>query len=237
MQSLLRRSYFNISVLIIGTICSLLFEASSLLVDKGEVIRHVPTAHKVVALTIDDGPHSKTTPELLSVLKEKQVRATFFVLGANVALYPEVTKQTIADGHEIACHAYSHKRLNKLTSSEIKSEFERFEKSMQSVGAAKPLFFRPPDGAYNDGLVELAGQYGYTTILWSVDSGDWRRPSAEHVVEAVMRQVKPGSIILMHDGQHPLPTAQAASVIIDKLRTEGYQFVSLSELMRYYEQR
>jgi peptidoglycan/xylan/chitin deacetylase (PgdA/CDA1 family) len=232
---LFRRSFFSITVLVLGLICSLAYETSIALDDTSRVIRKVPTTHKVIALTVDDGPHYKTTPELLAVLKEKQVRATFFVLGANAEAHPDIVAQAVAEGHEIASHAYSHKRLNRLTPAEVKAEFERFEAVVRPV-APQPVFFRPPDGAYNDGIVALAREHGYTTVLWSIDTGDWRRLPVPQVVAAAVNNAKPGGIILMHDGQYPLPTPQAAGLIIDKLRSQGYQFLTMSELMQYYEE-
>jgi len=235
LHSLLRRSFFSLTVLAVGLVCSLMYEATMVFDDKSRVIKSIPTTHKVIALTIDDGPHYKTTPELLAVLREKQVKATFFVLGANAEAHPEIVTQTVADGHEIASHAYSHKRINKLMPAEVVAEFKRFESIIERL-APKPSFFRPPDGAYNDEIVALARECGYTTVLWSIDAGDWRRPPVEQVVRAVLDNVKPGGIILMHDGQYPLPTAQAAAIIIDKLHSQGYQLVTMSELMQYYEE-
>ncbi len=232
---LFRRSFFSLTVLVLGLICSLMYETRIALDDTSRVIRKVPTTHKVIALTVDDGPHYKTTPELLAVLREKQVKATFFVLGANVEAHPDIVAQAVADGHEIASHAYSHKRLNRLTPAEVKAEFEQFEAIIRPI-ASPPKFFRPPDGAYNDGVVALARERGYTTVLWSIDTGDWRCPPVAQVVEAAVSNAKPGGIILMHDGQYPLPTPQAAGLIIDKLRSQGYQFLTMSELMQYYEE-
>ncbi|HWR42727.1 polysaccharide deacetylase family protein [Sporomusa sp.] len=233
-NSVLRRSFFSITVLTVGLMCSILHQAVDVFDDKSRVIRKIPTTHKVVAITVDDGPHYKTTPEILTVLKEKQAKATFFVLGANAEAHPEIVAQEVADGHEIASHAYSHRRLNKLTATEVIAEFERLETVLQPV-APKPTLFRPPDGAYNDGVVALARERGYATVLWSVDTGDWRQGSVEQVVKTVLDNVQPGSIILMHDGQYPLPTPQAMPVIIDKLREQGYQMVTVSELLQYYE--
>lgn len=230
----LRRSFFSITVLAAGLMCSVLYQAVHVFDDNSRVIRKIPTTHKVVAISIDDGPHYKTTPEILKVLKEKQVKVTFFVLGANAEAHPEIVAQAVADGHEIASHAYSHKRLNRLTAAEVADEFARLEAVLQPV-APKPTLFRPPDGAYNDGIVAFARERGYTTVLWSVDTGDWRQGPADLVVKAVLDQVQPGCIILMHDGQYPLPTPQAMPIIIDKLQAAGYQLVTVSELLQYYE--
>jgi peptidoglycan/xylan/chitin deacetylase (PgdA/CDA1 family) len=233
-KSVLRRSFFSFTVLAVGLMCNILYQTVDVFDDKSRVIKKIPTTHKVVAITVDDGPHYKTTPEILMVLKEKQAKATFFVLGKNAEAHPEIVAQTVAEGHEIASHAYSHRRLNRLTDAEVVDELARLEVVLQPV-APKPTLFRPPDGAYNDGLVALARERGYTTVLWSVDTGDWRQLPVEQVVKAVLDNVQPGSIILMHDGQYPLPTPQAMSIIIDKLRAQGYQLVTVSELLQYYE--
>lgn len=229
-----RRSFFSIAVLAVGLLCSVLYQAVDVFDDKSPVVRKIPTTHKVVAITIDDGPHYKTTPEILRVLKAKQAKATFFVLGVNAEAHPEIVAQAVADGHEIASHAYSHRRLNRLTAAEVADEFARLETILQPV-APKPTLFRPPDGAYNDDIVALARERGYTTVLWSVDTGDWRQGPVELVVKAVLDHVQPGSIILMHDGQYPLPTPQALPIIIDNLQSQGYQLVTVSELLQYYE--
>ncbi|VBB05325.1 polysaccharide deacetylase [Lucifera butyrica] len=198
-------------------------------------ISRVPTTQKVVALTVDDGPHYKTTPVLLQILRKKKVHVTFFVLGSNAALHPEILAQAVADGHEIANHAYSHVILTKMSRNQYEEEMDKAEKAIVAV-APKPRLFRPPGGAYNDGILEAARARGYTTVLWSIDPRDWRRPSVDAVVKTVMDQVKPGSIILLHDGQYPLPTPQAVSIIIDRLREQGYTLVTVSELLSHYEE-
>lgn len=189
----------------------------------------------MVALTIDDGPHYKTTPQMLAVLKQKNVKLTLFILGENAERHPELLAQAVADGHEIATHAYSHNSLAKMSLKEVGDEFDKAEKALMVV-APKPILFRPPGGAYNDTVLAEARKRGYTTILWSIDPGDWRRPSVEHVVDTVMKHVQPGSIVLLHDGQYPLPTPQAIGIIIDQLKQQGYSIVTVSELLQYYEE-
>lgn len=223
-------------MLVIGVVGSLLAETVALVDNQNQAIRKVPTTHKVVALTIDDGPHYKTTPEVLKVLKEKQAKVTFFVLGANAETYPEIIAQAAADGHEIGSHAYSHRFLNKMSPDAILDELERTEAIITNAGVARPSLIRPPGGGYNDQIVALLRQRGYTTILWSVDPGDWRRLSVEQIVRTTLEQVQPGSIVLLHDGQYPLPTPQAIGSIIDNLRNQGYQLVTVSELLQYYEE-
>ena len=123
-----------------------------------------------------------------------------------------------------------------MTPAEVISELERTENIILAAPAPKPTLFRPPDGAYNDTIVALARERGYRTILWSVDAGDWRRPPVDQVVKATLSNVRPGSIVLMHDGQYPLPTPQAMASIIDHLRSQGYELVTVSELLQYYEE-
>jgi len=220
--------------LVFGVVLSVAVVAQGLLLDNGKAIKKVPTTHKVVALTIDDGPHYKTTPLMLAVLREKNVKLTLFILGENAASHPEILAQAVADGHEIATHAYSHKLLTKMSKAEIGQELDRAEKAITMV-APKPTLFRPPGGAYNDTVMAETRQRGYTNILWSIDPGDWRRPSVSNVVDTVMKNIEPGSIVLLHDGQYPLPTPEAIGIIIDKLRAQGYTIVTVSELLQYYE--
>ncbi|BBB90069.1 MAG TPA: polysaccharide deacetylase family protein [Methylomusa anaerophila] len=199
-------------------------------------ISSVPTTQKVVAITIDDGPHNKTTPEILAVLKEKKVHATFFILGENGESNPGLIARENAEGHEISSHGYSHKHLTKLSKDQIKEELERTENLIRQY-APKPLLFRPPGGLYNQDVLEVVRNRGYSTILWTVDPHDWARPTVKETVDRVMSQVKPGSIILLHDGQYPLPTPKALGIIIDRLKEEGYEMVTISELFQYYEVR
>lgn len=210
--------------------------AEKIITEDTQAISKVPTTHKVIALTIDDGPHSRVTPEILAILKEKQVRATFFVLGVNVEHTPEILAQEVADGHEIGTHTYSHPSLSKLSPKKVIEEFDKAENAILPI-APKPTLFRPPGGIYNSQILETARQRGYTVILWSIDPQDWNCPPKEKVIDEVLSNIKPGSIILLHDGQYPLPTPKALGAIIDGLRERGYTFVTVSELLQYQEVR
>lgn len=221
---------------VFGIILTTAVITQGMISDKSKVIKKVPTTHKVVALTVDDGPHYKTTPQMLAVLREKNVKLTLFILGENANSHPEILAQAVADGHEIATHAYSHNLLSKMDQTKVAEELEQAEKVITAV-APRPTLFRPPGGAYNNQVLDEVAKRGYTTILWSIDTGDWRRPSVEHVVDAVLKNVEPGSIVLLHDGQYPLPTPEAMGIIIDRLREQGYKIVTVSELLQYYEVR
>ncbi len=172
-------------------------------------ITRVPTTVKAIALTLDDGPHSKMTPEILAVLKEKGVRVTFFVLGENVDQRPELLARELVDGHEIAVHGYHHVSLAKVDKAKVTAELTNAEQAIGRQTAVRPALFRPPGGSYNDTVLSVVRERGYTMVVWDVDPHDWARPPVDSVVGAVLRRAAPGSIVLLHDGQYPLPTPKA----------------------------
>ena len=200
--------------------------------ETNRVIYQAQVPRKVIALTIDDGPHYKTTPEILEVLRQKQVKVTFFVLGVNAEQSPALLAQEVRDGHEIGSHAYSHASLPALSQKNIEEELNKTEKIILAQ-APQPALFRPPGGMLNKKVIEIAEQKGYKVVLWSIDPHDWQRPSTEKVINFVLKEAKPGSIVLLHDGQYPLPTPRAIGTIIDALRKDGYEFVTVSELLQY----
>jgi peptidoglycan/xylan/chitin deacetylase (PgdA/CDA1 family) len=221
---------------VFAVILSIAVVSQEIIIDDSKVIKKVPTTHQVVALTVDDGPHPQATPQMLKILREKNVKVTLFILGENASKHPELLAQAVADGHEIATHSYSHKFLAKMSIAEVGAELDKAEEAI-TAAAPKPTLFRPPGGSYNDAITAEAMKHGYTTILWSVDPGDWRQPSVDQVVDNVMKNVSPGSIVLLHEGQYPLPTPEAIGIIIDRLRAKGYSIVTVSELLQYYEVR
>lgn len=200
-------------------------------------VTHVPTTVPAIALTLDDGPHRKTTPEVLAVLKEKSVRATFFVLGENADRHPELLAREAAEGHEVAVHGYRHVSLAKLDKEHVAAELANAERAIDRGAAERAVLFRPPGGNFSDAVVAAARERGYTLVLWDIDPRDWSRPPVDSVVAAVLRRAAPGSIVLLHDGMYPLPTPRALAIIIDRLRAEGYEFVTVSELLQLYERR
>lgn len=208
-------------------------KAEEHLIDISPGIYEVPTSQKVVALTFDDGP-SKTTPEILSVLKEKDVKSTFFVVGEQVQRFPTLVAQEIDEGHEIGNHTYSHPKLTRLSTQRINREISETELRITQL-APKPTLFRPPGGDYNQGILRLVRDNGYIIILWSIDTYDWRYPPVGEIITTVLDKIKPGSIILLHDGRYPSSTPEAVTFIIDSLKSRGYSFVTVSELLQYYE--
>lgn len=213
-----------------------LLAVSHALQDHSRAVKKVPTSHKIIALTFDDGPHPLTTQALLAVLSAKNVRATFFLLGENAAKYPGLVEEIAAGGQEIASHGYRHKFPNKQPREELYADLIRFEAVVAAVGA-RPTLFRPPGGGYNDLLVADLAARGYTTILWSIDPRDWERLSSAQIANTIVRQAAPGSIVLLHEGECAVNTPAAIAAVIDRLRGEGYEFVTVGELLQYYEVR
>ena len=209
-------------------------KSENFLIDITPAIRSVPTSQKVVALTFDDGPIDNTTSEILKILKEKNIKATFFVIGEQVKQFPMLVREEIADGHEVGSHTYSHPNLTKLRKNQLEEELDKTEQIILTV-APKPILFRPPEGFYNDTIIQLARNNGYLTVLWSIDTKDWRSPPVGDIVNSVLKNIKPGSIILLHDGRDPSPTPEAVEFIIDSLQALGYEFVTVSQLLQYYE--
>lgn len=184
-----------------------------------------------IALTFDDGPHKELTPKLLDLLKEKNVKATFFVIGRNADAYPDIMKRIVAEGHEIANHSWSHPDLAKLPQDTVKGEVGKTDDAITRTTGKKAALLRPPYGAFKPDQREWArSTWNYRIILWDVDPLDWRRPGAEVVTQRLVSGAKPGSILLAHDIH--AQTVDAMPSAIDQLLARGLQFVTVSELLK-----
>lgn len=183
-----------------------------------------------IAITFDDGPHASNTPRLLDMLSSRGIKATFFCVGTNVARYPNIIRRVIADGHEMANHTWNHPKLSGLGDSGLRSELDRANAGILSVAGVAPRMYRPPYGAITARQKQLImSEYGYPTILWSVDPEDWKRPGPAVVTSRILSQTKPGAIILVHD-IHP-PSVDAMPATLDGLLARGYRFVTVSQLI------
>ncbi|MDI2129586.1 polysaccharide deacetylase family protein [Yinghuangia seranimata] len=181
---------------------------------------------KCIALTYDDGPASSSTARLLDTLKANGVKATFFMVGSQVARNPKTARRVAAEGHEIGNHTYSHKDLRRLTASKIRSEVARGATAIRNATGVEPTLVRPPYGSFN---ATVRANVNAPMILWSVDTRDWADRNASVVASRVIARARPGAIVLMHD-IHPT-TAAAAPRIIAALARQGYVFVTVSELL------
>lgn len=214
--------------LAVATAAGIMYEAAG--GHKG--VREVRTEQRVVALTFDDGPDENTTAKLLKVLKEHDAKATFFVMGRRAEELPDQLSQIIRDGHEIGNHGFSHKWLTKLSERELVDEIARTEAVIMTV-APKPVLFRPPGAYYNERILTELKKRGYSMIMWSIDTRDWARQDAAGVANDVVTTVRPGSIVLMHDGSYAARTPDAVTVILERLSKQNYRFVTVSELLQY----
>jgi len=188
---------------------------------------------KPIALTFDDGPWPNTTSQILATLKKQKVKATFFVIGKHVKLYPPLIKKVVAEGHAIGNHTWSHE-YGHYTEAAAAQELDETAKLVYKTTGVKTALFRPPAGILNNGLVATAQEKKYAVIMWSVDSKDWRYRgnTSQSLVESVLKEAKPGGIVLMHDGGGDrTTTVQALPQIIAQLKKQGYTFVTVPELL------
>ena len=188
---------------------------------------------KKIALTFDDGPHPTLTPEILAILEENDVKASFFVIGVNAEKHPELVAREAAAGHEVGLHTYTHLRLPEKNAAVIGDELRQEQTLLAPlVGGISPSLFRPPEGVCTEAVKEAATENGCTVVLWSVDTRDWTHRPAADIAAAVLREVRPGSIILMHDYiSGGSPTPEALQILLPALRREGYTFCTVSELL------
>ncbi|CAM2881411.1 polysaccharide deacetylase family protein [Paenibacillus sediminis] len=204
----------------------------------GSVIWEVPTEEKVIALTFDDGPDPKQTPMILDLLKQYDAKATFFVVGEQLQLYPEIGKREVREGHEIGNHTYTHRYFSKRSSAElIEKEIKDNEKVIKSIIGQNTFLFRPPAGFYNDTLVNVCSKNSFLVIMWSwhQDTKDWRNPGVNKIVNKVLGNARNGDIVLMHDhvegGRYQ--TVEALKQILPELTRRGYKLITVSDLLTY----
>ena len=181
---------------------------------------------KYVALTFDDGPSRKCTPVLLDGLKERDVHATFFLMGKNIEGNEDIVKRMSDEGHLIGNHSYEHIQLTKAGPEAVCEAVEHTQKQIEAITGKRPEYIRPPYGDWNE---ELDAEIGMTPVLWSADSLDWKLKDTGKILRRVLKDVKDGDIILLHDIFSS--SVEAALELIDILQKEGYVFVTADELL------
>lgn len=199
-----------------------------------EIVHSIPTREKVVALTYDDGPHPIYTPQILAILKEHHVKATFFMIGASVEKYPSIVKQVIREGHSIGNHTYSHPRnLATLRNQRVREEMENCETTIERNLGRRVAIFRPPKGIYSAEVIREAKEAGYQMVLWSVCGDNRKMKDPKAMANRVVQSVKPGNIILLHDGTFDSRwrDVEATPIIVEGLLKKGYRFVSVPQLL------
>lgn len=187
---------------------------------------------KQVALTFDDGMDSEITPKILKILKDNGVKGSFFVIGNTVLKHGDIIKEAYENGNLILNHSYNHIELPKAKDQVIKEEIMKTEDAIYSVIGKRPDIIRPPYGEIDDNLVKIETELGYKAgVLWSTDTLDWSQKDPGNIVKNVIDNVRPGEIILMHANEDKSATVTALPIIIKKLKSLGYEIVTLDKLL------
>jgi peptidoglycan-N-acetylglucosamine deacetylase len=200
---------------------------------QGAIVKAVKLtqSEKVIALTFDDGPWPETTEQVLDILKSNNIKGTFFVVGQNLKNYPELGKQIVTQGHVIGNHTWHH-WYHFFNQQAAAFEIDRTTDLIYQVTGAKTNLFRPPGGNLHNGLATYAKGQKYTVVMWSADSIDYKLPTVPKLIDNVIKDSKPGGIVLMHDGGgNRSKTVEALPEIISKFRKQGYRFVTIPELL------
>ena len=198
----------------------------------GRLVNRVETPRKIVALTFDDGPTTEVTRPLLDLLEKEQVRATFFVTGAELEKQMTLGIRIVAMGHELGNHSYSHTRMFFVTPSFVQNEIERTDALIREAGYQDTIHFRPPFGKKLFVLPYYLSQTGRTTVTWDVEPDSDARATAGEIAQRAVQNTRPGSIILLHV-MYPnrVESLKAVGTIINDLKERGYEFVTVSELL------
>lgn len=196
----------------------------------GARVSRVQVPGMYVALTFDDGPSAALTPQVLNILNRHNARGTFFVLGENANRNRGIIARAASEGHEVGVHTWSHIKMTSAGTEKINSEISRTAEVIKSATGKTPRVMRPPYGATNKNIVaHMYNDYGMYSVLWDVDTLDWKHPGVQKVINTAVGQAKPGSIILVHDIH--ASTLAALEGIVTGLQARGFKLVTVSQLM------
>lgn len=201
---------------------------------RASVFRAAATSEPVVALTFDDGPDPLYTPRILDVLDRYKARATFFVLGTQAEAHPELLRAIVQRGHEVGTHGYRHTNLTRLKPEVVAADLKRADDLIAAAVGSRPRDLRPPYGFLSPTVLVEAGKLGYRIILWTDehDPRDWTRPAAAEIARRSLQRIEKGMILLLHDsGGNREQTVKALPLILERLRDQGYQVVTVDELL------
>ena len=206
---------------------------------KAPKLMKVDPKKKMVAITLDDGPHKTLTERAMNAFEKYNGRGTFFELGQNMNLYPDIVKSVYERGHEVASHTYQHAQLTKLDATALDEEIKKTQEACFKACGTEPTLIRPPYGAKNDTVKSAFYSYGLSMILWDGDTEDWRYSKvtngAQIVCDNIIRDAKSktgdGNIVLIHDIHEN--SVAGLEMALDQLSKEGYQFVTVSDLLKY----
>lgn len=196
----------------------------------GVTFSRVSMTQPYVAMTFDDGPHPQNTPRLLDMLRERNIKATFYVIGRNVDLYPGVVRRIVGEGHEIGNHTYTHRSMTGLSDAAVRDELTKTNEAIARAAGVRPRTLRPPYGALRQNQrAWIHSEFSMPTIMWSVDPLDWKRPGPSVVSSRILAGTTPGAIILAHDLH--AQTVDAMPAALDGLLRKGFRFVTVSQLL------
>ena len=184
---------------------------------------------RMVSLTFDATYGDNQTYELLEILRNNNIKATFFLSGIWLINYPQLARAIAAEGHEIGNHSYTHPHMPLITMQEVTNQIVRTEALIRNITGQDPYLFRPPFGEYTQAILNQLASLGYVTIMWTIDSLDWQNPGADKVVSRVVNNTEPGAIILLH--QSAPDTLQGLQTMIRQLREQGYDFGTVSQVI------
>ncbi|WP_233277810.1 polysaccharide deacetylase family protein [Paenibacillus durus] len=208
----------------------------------GQLIRKYPNAIKTngprtkeIALTFDDVPDPRFTPQILNVLRRYRVKATFFIVGRRAAKHPALVRRIVREGHSIGNHSYNHPQFTKLSLRQFRSQILRAENIINKIAGFRPRLIRPPYGEITEQQLKWSAAQGYKLVNWNVDSLDWKGLSREQVKRNILSHAGKGSIILQHagggTGSNLKGTIEALPDVIETLRRRGYTFVTVPEML------
>ncbi|MEU9126856.1 polysaccharide deacetylase family protein [Kitasatospora sp. NPDC048540] len=185
------------------------------------------TDDRLIALTIDDGPDPTYTPAVLKLLAEQKISATFFLVGENAAAHPALVREIAAQGHHIANHTWTHPELRQLSDTKVGDELRRTSDFLHTTTGRAPTWFRAPGGDFTKSSLAAGAELGMRPMSWSVDPRDWSRPGTPAITSRVLEGVRPGAIVLNHDGGGDRSqTVAALRTYLPMLTGEGYRFTT-----------
>lgn len=183
---------------------------------------------KEVALTFDDGPYQGSTAKILDVLKSEKVHATFFIIGKHIDEHPSLVRRMLNEGHEVGNHTYDHQRLDQLSAANAEAELRDCESAFGRATGSKMFLMRPPGMRFNNQVLSVCQDMDYVTVHWNVAVGDFEEIGAPTIVARVLKQVKNGSVILLHDCPQ---TAEALPAILRAIKAQGFRFQTTSRML------
>ena len=231
LRHLFNQRYFFYSIIGLMAIGTVYVQVSDMVVKGPIAIAGTRTNQKVVALTFDHSWGNKYTPSILETLKQNNLKVTFFIMGPWAVQYPEVAKQIAADGHEIASHGYRHENYGDMSDDWVRCDIQKAHAQIKEITGVDAVLIRPPNGHYSQRSLRVTDELGYKTIIWNIDSLDWKNPGRDVIVERVVKRLKPGAIILLHASDTPVQTAEALPILLERIKAQGFEITTVGDLL------